>query len=180
MKRGQALRRIVRLPLAALVVREHASALPDLARLGRAYIAARDALGPPAARFFQLPGERTPTTRDMSSWVATALAECDIAAPPGFAYLGHSLRSGGSSAAEAIGVPRVRGNWIGGWSLASDTREKHYIDPSILPTPEAFALFGWLLVGSYHADHAVWTRMRGAVADDSPGERGCAATARPT
>ena len=74
------------------------------------------------------------------------------------AYLGHSLRSGGSSAAEAIGVPRFRGNWLGGWSQHSTTREVHYLDPSILPTPAAHALFGWLLAGAYTCDHPHWER----------------------
>ena len=77
-------------------------------------------------------------------------------APPGFAYLGHSLRSGGSSAAEAISVPRYRGNWLGGWAASSRTREVHYMDPSVLPTPAAFALFGWLRAGAYAAEAPVW------------------------
>ena len=89
----------------------------------------------------------------MSSWVSVVLDELHIAAPAGFAYLGHSLRSGGSSAAEAIGVPRFRGNWLGGWSQAGRTRELHYLDPSILPTPAAYALLGWLLDSHYVADH---------------------------
>ena len=44
MKRGQALRRVVRLPLAAPPVQGHPSALPALASLGRAYLAARTQL----------------------------------------------------------------------------------------------------------------------------------------
>jgi hypothetical protein len=39
-------------------------------------------------------------------------------------------------------------------------------ESSILPTPEPQA--------SRSSDHTVWTRMRGAVADGSPGERGSA------
>ena len=72
--------------------------------------------------------------------------------------LGHSLRSGGSSAAEAILVPRFRGNWLGGWSQSGRTRELHYLDPSVLPTTSAFQLFGWLLQGVYEAGASGWER----------------------
>ena len=75
-----------------------------------------------------------------------------MTAPAGFAYLGHSLRSGGSSAAEAIGVSRFRGNWLGGWSQTGRTRELHYIDPSIGVSEGAYALMGWLLCGSFEAE----------------------------
>ena len=94
----------------------------------------------------------------MSTWLAIALEEEGVSAPPGFAYLGHSLRSGGSSAAEAIGVPRYRGNWLGGWSPTSRVREESYLDPSVLPTPAAYALFGWLRAGTYQAEAPVWVR----------------------
>ena len=160
MKRGWRLRRVVRLPLEVPPSAGHASALPMLARLGRAYVDTRDTLlgGQSLPRLFQLPGEPPPTTRHMEGWVASVLRSEGIRAPPGFAYLGHSLRSGGSSAAEAIGVPRFRGNWLGGWSQHSTTREVHYLDPSILPTPAAHALFGWLLAGAYTCDHPHWER----------------------
>ena len=103
MRRGQALRRIVRLPLSAPPVQGHASALPDLARVGFAYLAARDQLcelvhAEQPVWLFQLPGERAPTlaptTRHMSDWFAAVLAEEGIQAPQGFAYLGHSIRAG--------------------------------------------------------------------------------------
>ena len=164
MRRGWRLRRIVRLPLDAPPSSGHESALPALAMalasLGRAYVAARAALpgGRDMPRLFQLPGEPLPTTRHMERWVEAVLLSEGVRAPPGFAYMGHSLRSGGSSAAEAIGVPRFRGNWLGGWSQHSTTREVHYLDPSILPTPAAHALFGWLLAGVYTCDHPHWER----------------------
>lgn len=169
-KRGQALRRIVRLPLSAPAVSGHASALPRLAQLGAAYIEARKRLGGSHAWFFQLPGEPAPTTRHMESWTTTSFADVGAVAPPGFVYLGHSLRSGGSSVAEAISVPRFRGNWLGGWSPAGRTRELHYLDPSVLPCPAAFALFGWLLAGTYQLDSPAWSAQRGAAASDEPGE----------
>jgi len=170
MKRGQALRRIIRLPLDAAPSAGVPSALPALAELGRAYIAARAALGNERAWLFQLPGEPKPVTRHMEAWVSVTLDEIGAVAPPGFAYLGHSLRSGGSSAAEAIKVPFFRGNWLGGWSQSGNTRQLHYLDPSVLPTAAAHALFGWLLAGEYILDLPVWTAQRGATASDEPGE----------
>ena len=149
-KRSQPYRRVVRLPLDAPPSNGHASALPDLAALGRAYLEARAALGGATPRWLlQLPGEPKPTARHMAEWVALTLKEEGVSAPAGFAYLGHSLRSGGSSAAEAIKVSRFRGNWLGGWSQTGRTRELHYMDPSVLPTAAAFELLGWLLDGTY-------------------------------
>lgn len=170
MRRGQALRRIIRLPLGARAAAEVPSALPRLAALGRAYVEARKLLGKEQRRLFQLPGEAAPVTRHMEAWVSTTLEDVGAVAPAGFAYLGHSLRSGGSSAAEAIRVPRFRGNWLGGWSAAGRTREVHYLDPSILPTEAAYALFGWLLSGEYELEEPVWSARRGAAASDEPGE----------
>ena len=113
-----------------------------------AAVAARDSDNPDGdvpAYLFQLPGEPRPLTRHMSLWVRGVLDSMDIRAPPGFAYMGHSLRSGGSSAAEAIGVSRFKGNWLGGWSQTGTTRERHYMDPSVGPSPAAYSLLGWLL-----------------------------------
>ena len=106
----------------------------------------------------------------MAGWVSETLDEEGVRAPAGFVYLGHSLRSGGSSAAEAIRVPRFRGNWLGGWSQNGRTRELHYMDPSVLPSPEAYELLGWLLDGSYPALPPSWERRRGAADTAEPGE----------
>ena len=106
-KRGWRFRRVIRLPLTAHAVRGHASALPLLAQLGRAYLLAREAAqvsSRAGAFLFQLPGEQPPRTADMSAWLSQTLSEEGISAASGFAYQGHSLRSGGSSAAEAVGV----------------------------------------------------------------------------
>ena len=170
MRRGQALRRIVRLPLGAAPAGGVPSALPQLAELGRAYLQARAALGGEQPMLFQLPGEPKPVTRHMEGWVTVVFDEIGAVPPPGFVYLGHSLRSGGSSAAEAIRVPRYRGNWLGGWSQSGRTREVHYLDPSILPTEAAYALFGWLLAGEYSLDQPMWVARRGAAQCDEPGE----------
>ena len=108
----------------------------------------------------------------MSGWVETIFTRYSIRAPSEFVYLGHSLRIGGSSSAEAIGVSRYRGNWFGGWSQAARTRELHYIDPSVAPTPAAYALLGWQLVGDYSVGAPVIVEARGAQDTDSPGEVG--------
>lgn len=166
MRRRWAFRRVVRLPLRCPPTRGHASALPRLARLGQLYLRARQQLpGKAPERLFQLPREAQPTAARMSEWVADVLKQLGVAAPAGFAYKGHSLRSGGSSAAEAIGVSRYRGNWLGGWSQTSKTRELHYIDPSVPPTPAAYALLGWLLDASYDAEAAVWMERRATTPD---------------
>jgi hypothetical protein len=106
----------------------------------------------------------------MSSWVSTALEELGIVAPEGFVYQGHSARSGGSSAAEAISVSRFRGDWLGGWSQTGRTRELHCIDLSVRPTAGAYALFGWLLESCFSTELGSWVRWREARATDNPGE----------
>ena len=106
----------------------------------------------------------------MEGWLEATLRRVGVRAPAGFAYLGHSIRSGGSSAAEAIGVPRFRGNWLGGWSQSGKTRELHYMDPSVLPSPAAYGLLGWLLDGTYEAEPPSWTRQHGAADAEDAGE----------
>ena len=89
--------------------------------------------------------------------------------------VGHSLRSGGSSAAEAILVPRFRGNWLGGWSQQGRTRELHYLDPSVTPSEGAYAFFGWLLVGAYGTEPGAWERAPRAREHRDVGESAAAA-----
>ena len=100
-------------------------------------------------RLLQLPGEPPPTTPTMGGWLQRALRRVHAAPPRGFTYTGHALRSGGASAAKAIRVPAFRANWLGGWAPRSLVRKQHYLDPSVLPTPAAFSLLGWLLDGDY-------------------------------
>ena len=106
----------------------------------------------------------------MELWVHDTLAAMGVSAPAGFAYLGHSLRSGASSAMEAIGISRFRGNWMGGWSQTGRTRELHYIDPSILPSPAAYSWFGWLRDGAYRLTTPAWSRAPRMLAREDPGE----------
>ena len=43
----------------------------------------------------------------------------------------------------AIGVARHIYIWVGGWAAGSTTVDKHYIDPTVLPSPAAYALYSW-------------------------------------
>ena len=105
---------------------------------------------------------------------AARLAAAAGAAARGDGRLGARLRAAlakrGVVPTEAIRVPRFRGNWLGGWSQNGRTRELHYMDPSVLPSPEAYELLGWLLDGSYQALPPSWERRRGAADTAEPGE----------
>ena len=48
--------------------------------------------------------------------------------------------------------------WIGGWARDSSVVDRHYIDPTVLPSPSAFRLYGWLLARQYEADEGVVQR----------------------
>lgn len=155
-KRHQRVRRIVRLPLDQPPVHGVASALPRVAALLRRYLALRAAAAPDLPAFaFQLPGEARPTTQTMEGWLAAALLRCGISAPPGFAYQGHSIRSMGTSAMAALGVPRHIYVWLGGWVRGSSVVDTTYIDPTFMPSPAAYALYGWALSRHYSADDGV-------------------------
>ena len=151
-KKGTVVRRVLKLDVARA---GHGSALPRVASLGIAYLNARGRFlrdGQSTPEFLlQLPGERRPLTRDMEQWLAVALSVEGISAPPGFAYLGHSIRSMGASAMAAINVPRHVYIFIGGWARGSTVVDKHYIDPTFAPSAAARALYGWLLTHAYSA-----------------------------
>ena len=141
----------------------HESALPRVARLLRRYFRECERYfdSNPPEFAFQLPGEARPTTTKMEGWLERALQAIGVQAPPGFAYMGHSLRSMGTSCMAAIGVARHIYVWIGGWVRGSDVVDKHYVDPTVLPTPAAFELWGWALTRQYHADAGVieWAQV---------------------
>ena len=59
---------------------------------------------------------------------------------------------------------------LGGWSQSGSTRERHYIDPSITPSPGAYALLGWLLDGDYSSGPTERLRIASAHARADPGE----------
>ena len=150
-KKHMVTRRVVRLPLSQSSVRGHPSVVPRVAALAERYLAARRAAQTsPAPEFLlQLPGEPRPTTRHMEGWLDSLLADLRIRAPPGFVYQGHSIRSMGASAMSAIGVDRVIIHFLGGWARGSVTMERDYIDPTVMPSPEAFMLYGWALAKQY-------------------------------
>ena len=135
-------RRVVKLPLDQPPVHGVPSALPRVAALLHKLVAAK---GEATEYFFQLHGEPRPLTRHMEQWVAAALQRVHVCAPPGFVYLGHSIRKLGASAMAAIGIERHIWMWIGGWTPGSRTPDKHYIDPTVQPTAAAYALYGWAL-----------------------------------
>jgi hypothetical protein len=137
-KRNTVVRRVVRLPLAQPPCHGHASALPRIAAAARRYLDARAALCAASGVaepewLLQLPSEARPTTRSMEGWLERALARCGVTAPVGFAYQGHSIRSGAVSAEAAIGVERHLYIWLGGWVRGSVTVERDYVDPTVLP-----------------------------------------------
>ena len=158
-KRQQSVRRIVRLPLSPSSVDGHSSALPRVGELLARYFALRALVSPQPPEFaFQLPGEQRPTTACMERWLDHALTRCRIRPPPGFAYLGHSLRSLGASAMAAIGVPRHIYIWLGGWARGSSVVDRCYIDPTFAPSAAAYALYGWALQRRFAADQGTVVR----------------------
>ena len=141
-------RRVIRIPTSPRQVRGVWSVIPRVASLLLAYIEVRTAHseGVVPDFFFQLPSERArPTTTTMGGWLATALQRSGISAPAGFAYLGHSLRSGGVSTMACMGISRPVYVWVGGWARGSSVVDRDYLDPTMLPSPDAYSIFGWLL-----------------------------------
>ena len=49
----------------------------------------------------------------------------------------------------AIGVDRHIYIWIGGWARGSDVVDRCYIDPTFMPSPAAYQLYGWALSRQY-------------------------------
>lgn len=152
-RKGTVVRRVLHLDLAAA---GDGSALPRVAALGISYLLLRRALqreGQSEPEFLlQLQGESRPVTRHMEQWLAAELQHSNITAPPGFAYLGHSIRSMAASAMAAIGVARHTYIFVGGWARGSTVVDKHYIDPTFRPSAAARSLYGWLLASAYEAD----------------------------
>ena len=67
----------------------------------------------------------------------------------------------------AIDVRRHILCWMGGWAPGSATLEHHYLDPSVTPSPAAYAFYGWLLRGEYEMGMPAWVdAARARVVDD--------------
>ena len=73
----------------------------------------------------------------------------------------------------AIGVERHLYVWLCGWARGSDTVDKHYLDPTVLPTPAAFQLWGWALTRQFVAEAGVieWAAPLPDPREDVPLER---------
>ena len=100
--------------------------------------------------FYHLPSDATwppagTASAACNAWLDLACLDLGVAAPLGGKFTSHSLRSGGASAAFAIGVSIDDINDHGGWAPGSDTANKHYIDRSIRASDAARALLGFLL-----------------------------------
>ena len=57
-------------------------------------------------------------------------------------------------------MPRHIYTWVGEWRRSSPVVERDYIDPTILPSPAAYRLFGWLLSRQYEASVGVVERRQ--------------------
>lgn len=128
------------------------AAAPRLAELLTFYIATRQTLVQAACvtlspYMWAVPGD-TPSkwTSDIQNvWMESALQRLGVTPPEGHSYTSHSLRSGATSAANAIGVPTQQIKYLGHWSRTSDVLEGSYIDPTFRPSDAARFFFGWLL-----------------------------------
>ena len=102
-------------------------------------------LRPEGARsYFALRGETKVTSTVITACYRKALAEAGFTAVAPLWYGSHSVRSGGASACEAIGVLRPTIHTWGNWGQKSKDVEECYIDYSIKPTQAAMDFFFWL------------------------------------
>jgi hypothetical protein len=78
--------------------------------------------------------------RDLSTAAAAGLRAVGAVAPPGTRYTPRSLRSGGISAAYAVGVPMERIMRVSNHASTAVVL-RHYLDPLMPPTPAARIFF---------------------------------------
>ena len=99
--------------------------------------------------YFGLKGERAPTSPSaaLSAWLILVCQLLDVHPPPGCTWSSHSLRKGGASAANAIGVPTAQIRLIGGWQRQSAV-VLDYIDAAVLQSPGAWFFFGAFAPGT--------------------------------
>lgn len=129
-------------------------AAPRLAALLTFYSVTKQAIvkaacASPSLYMWALPGDApSKWTSDIQNfWMESALKRVNVTPPEGHSYTSHSLRSGATSAANAIGVPKQQIKYLGHWSRTSDVLDGSYIDPTFRPSVEAHFFFGWLLGG---------------------------------
>jgi len=128
-----------------------ASAHPDMAKLLQYFDAARTrfSAGKIPDRRWAI-SVREPTTNwtadTLTAWLQRVLCAVHEQPPDGFAWTSHSLRKGAATAAYSIGTPMQKIKFFGGWARESDV-VLDYIDPTVLPCPGAWQLFGWMTPG---------------------------------
>jgi hypothetical protein len=83
------------------------------------------------------------TSQIQTDWLMTAADMVGEMPPENFTWTGYSLRSGGASAANAIGVPMAKLRHLGGWTKTRTTPEDHYIDPNVIATDAGHEFFGF-------------------------------------
>lgn len=77
------------------------------------------------------------------TWLQVVMRHLQHSPPAGLTWTGHSMRKGSSSAAKAIGVFLESICFFAGWSILAGTFHT-YIDPTWVPTPSCWRLFGWM------------------------------------
>jgi hypothetical protein len=86
------------------------------------------------------PGDPWFCSRDLSLAAADGLRAVAAIAPPGTRYTPRSLRSGGITAAYAVGVPMERIMRVSNHASTAVVL-RHYLDPLVPPTPAARVFF---------------------------------------
>ena len=92
--------------------------------------------------FWSLRSEQTLEAPIVTKWLAKCATLTGWAAPAGEKWTGHSLRSGGASACQAIDVPLFYIMSFGVWR--SMEAVQRYLSALILPSDDAWLFFGWL------------------------------------
>ena len=92
--------------------------------------------------FWSLRSEQTLEAPIVTKWLAKCATLTGWAAPAGEKWTGHSLRSGGASACQAIDVPLFYIMSFGVWR--STEAVQRYLSALILPSDAAWLFFGWL------------------------------------
>ena len=92
--------------------------------------------------FWSLRSEKTLEAPIVTKWLAKCATLTGWTAPSGEKWTGHSLRSGGASACQAIDVPLFYIMSFGVWK--SMEAVQRYLSAFILPSDTAWLFFGWL------------------------------------
>ena len=88
------------------------------------------------------PGEQTLEAPIVTKWLVKCAALVGWVAPSGEKWTGHSLRSGGASACQAIDVPLFYIMSFGVWKTMEAVQR--YLSAMILPSDAAWLFFGWM------------------------------------